>query len=243
MHTSAHQTFWQVRISVTTGIGLITLSIIAGLVRYPTLLAESGAVVYLGLYAVVASGYLVIAWRASRPRSAERAIAIRGGIVWGGILSGLWLMEIITGNFGSTSVIKTMLYFGATWTAFLLPLLSGFWGARQTGRVQTGTLVGLWGGLVNGLSACLALSVIGLFFNTTIQHDPQTIHEFARSGTADIRAFIFGDFLAGGINHLWFVGPVLGSLTGTLGGFIGVQSGSLANRANEDLAQEIEHRQ
>lgn len=224
MSTSTPQPFWLIRILITAGIGFVTFTLIAGLTAYPSLLAESGAAVYLVWYGVVAIGYLAIAWLASRPRSPAGAFALRGGIVWGGMLSALWLVEIITGNFvTSTSLLVTIVYFGATWTAFLLPLLSGFWGARGTGRVQTGTLVGLWGGLLNGLAACLALSVIGLYFNTTLQHDPQTLHEFARSGTTDIHAFIFGDFLVGGINHLWLVGPLLGSLTGTLGGIIGAQ--------------------
>ncbi|MBA2680208.1 MAG: hypothetical protein H0U76_17650 [Ktedonobacteraceae bacterium] len=210
------------RFTLTGGISLTTLAIITGSVIYPSIFALDGAAVYLGLFVLSAVCYLIFVWVFTRRAPFADGLALRHGLLWGGLLSGLWLIEIMSGNFGDPSLLLIkFLYFGATLAAFILPLFAGLLGGLQTGRSRTGTLIGLWGGLLNGTCACLALVGLGLFFNGKFQHDPQTLREFAHSGAPNLPTYVFGDFLAGGINHLWLVGPALGSLFGTLGGLVG----------------------
>ena len=66
----------------------------------------------------------------------------------------------------------------------------------------------------------LASLVLSAFLLQVGQHDPQTIHEFQRSGLPDITTYIVGDYLAGMIAHLW-IGLMTGSFLGVLGGVIG----------------------
>ena len=144
MKVSSIRAIWLLRMGITGGIVLLTASVVIGLLRYPMLLAIDGAGIYLGLYAFTAVGYLMLVWGFARLHRADDAFAAQQGLLWGGILSMLWLIEIISGNFGDDQMsITNMVYLGATWAAFLLPILAGFLVARQTGRSNTGALVGL----------------------------------------------------------------------------------------------------
>jgi hypothetical protein len=222
MDISLNRMMWVMRLVVTGIICLITIVIIFSLFAYPGLLSQDGAVIYLAIYALAVLGYLVLIW--FRLRWAEDIVARRQGFMWGVILSCLWFIEVASGNFATApSGLVLILYSGSSLLAFTLPILGGFIAARQTGHIKTGTLVGLWGGLINGSCTCLILSIISILPPSSVLHDPQTLREFARSGISDIHIFILGDYLAAGINHLWFVGPALGTLAGTFGGLIGAQ--------------------
>jgi polyphosphate kinase 2 len=67
----------------------------------------------------------------------------------------------------------------------------------------------------------LGLMAITLLFLGRLRHDPDSLREFQRSHLSDLSAFLVGDSLAGAINHLWLVGPVLGTAAGALGGLLG----------------------
>lgn len=216
------------RLSLLTGV-LLCLAVVAyAMLRYPAILTPPGpAIAYLLVFALTAAGYGAMALRGTRPATPASAAALRYGVRVG-LLSGCaWLLEVAAGNlFGSAEAQRSWvltLYHGATVTAFGLPVLAGALAARHSGEVVSGTVAGLWTGMVSGLITFLGLMAVTYLFLAVLRRDPDSLLEFQRSHAADLSTFLVGDSLAGAINHLWLVGPLLGTAAGTLGGAIGRQ--------------------
>ena len=213
------------RLGLLTGV-LLCLAVVAyGLLRYPAILTPPGpAIAYLLVFAFTAAGYGAMALRGTRPASGA---ALRYGVRVGLLTGCAWLLEVAAGNlFGSAGAHRSWvlaLYYGTTVTAFGLPVVAGALAARHSGEVASGTIAGLWAGMVSGLITFLGLMVVTYLFLAVLRQDPDNLLEFQRSHAADLSAFLVGDSLAGAINHLWLVGPLLGTAAGTLGGAIGRQ--------------------
>jgi hypothetical protein len=216
------------RLGVLTGV-LLCLAVVAyALLRYPAILSPLGpAVAYLLIFAFIVAGYGAMALRGTRPATPAGAAALRYGTRVGLLTGCAWLLEVAAGNlFGAVGAHRSWvlaLYYGATVTAFGLPVVAGALAARHSGDVVSGTVAGLWAGLVSGLMTFLGLMLVTFLFLAVLRRDPDSLREFQRSHAADLSAFLVGDSLAGAINHLWLVGPLLGAAAGTLGGAIGRQ--------------------
>jgi hypothetical protein len=74
---------------------------------------------------------------------------------------------------------------------------------------------------LNALITFLSLMLITYLFLNVARHDPQNISQFHQSQAPDLTAYIISDALAGAINHLWLIGPLLCTGIGALGGVIG----------------------
>ena len=203
------------------------------LLRYPSILTPlSTGVIYLALFVATLAGYVIIALRWLHPSTPDAICALRQGSRWGLVIGGLWLIEVIAGNLASPSQVWALpAYFCAALLAYLLPALAGFLSARQTGRISTGALTGLWCGLVSGLLTFLQLMLIISLFLDVARHDPQNIRQFHQSQAPDLTTFIIGDALAGAIAHLLLIGPLLCTGVGAIGGVIGAALAQSTARA------------
>ncbi len=106
--------------------------------------------------------------------------------------------------------------------AFSTPLLAGFLGSQQTGRIRTGASIGVWSGLLSGSWTFILLMLLTLGgVNHGLPVDAKDMTQFQHSGAPDIATFLVGEALAGAIVHLALIGPVWGGILGALGGVLG----------------------
>jgi len=204
------------RLSLMVGalIGLACVGLT--LIRYPAspgqtaLYLVAGALLLLcGLAALVGT----------RPATADGAVALRLGGVFGLLIGGLWIVEVLTGNLiAIDSAPSHVIYRVSATGAFLLPLVAGGVGAARTGRVRMGLAVGFWSGVLSGLVTFLTLMAITYAFMDLLRHDPQNLRGYAHSGERTLATFIVGDSLFGASAHLALIGPAWGSALGGLGG-------------------------
>jgi hypothetical protein len=163
-----------------------------------------------------------VALLAARPRTREGANTLRLATTFGLAIGGLWIVEIVAGNLvAADSAATHAVYRAATAVAFFLPLVAGVVAAYRTGRAGSGVAVGFWSGLVSGMIGFLTLMFIAYVFMGVLQHDPQTLQEYARSTERPLATFIVGDFLAAACSHLVLVGVAWCTLLGSLGGLGG----------------------
>jgi hypothetical protein len=155
-------------------------------------------------------------------------------LIFGLLIGGMWMGEILLGNLGGTSVlgdprdVHPRVYAMAGWFALAAVGVSGMGGmvaAYRTGRVSAALRVGVWSGLLSGgIVFVIAMSMVILFHGALMQ-DPSNIHEFARTAhraptEAELSSFLYWDALGGALNHLW-IGPLLGLTVGGIGAIIG----------------------
>ena len=204
------------------GILLCLLVTVYSMLRYPAILIPlRTGILFAGVFSLVLLIYGLITWRLSFNTTTEAVWLARSSIGWGILISIFWFIEIVIGNLNNTGKTSFQyIYFGATGCALILSLIAGIWGAKQTGSIRSGTLLGLYSGMVSGLFTFLILMGITYLFLPSFLQDPQNVIQFQESGTTDLTAFVIGDSLAGGIGHL-ILGLVLGTLLGAIGGLIG----------------------
>jgi hypothetical protein len=210
-----------IRQTVVIGIALCLLVTGYSLLRYPAILLPLRVgIVFASVFLVVLLGYVIIAWRLTQSTDSDAAWIANHGLIWGIMTAGFWLIEIVAGNlFDPRHSAVQIIYFGSSVTAFALPFFAGIWGAKRSGTIRAGTLVGLWSGIVSGLLTFLSLMAVTYLFINNMLKDPQNILQFQGSGAPDLVTFVIGDSLAGATGHL-VIGLILGPALGAIGGVI-----------------------
>ncbi|MBV9614662.1 MAG: hypothetical protein JO031_04295 [Ktedonobacteraceae bacterium] len=213
-----------VRWSLLTALLVLLLKVGGELLAYPEVVTTAGtqAPIYLILFglAILMYGWFAL-FRTKASTPAER-MALRQGVLWGLLCGVVWIIELLVANVGNPQVeqFSHILYYGTALAGYLLPGLVGLLTAWRTRRITLGLQAGLLCGMFGGLMIFLASFVLSALFLQAGQSDPQTIHEFQRSGLPDITTYMVGDYLGGMIAHLW-IGLITGSFLGALGGAIG----------------------
>jgi hypothetical protein len=158
----------------------------------------------------------------------------RLSIVFGLLIGGMWMGEILLGNLGGTSVFGNLrdahprVYATAGWFALGAVVVAGIGGlvaAYRTGRIALALRVGVWSGLLSGAIVFVTLMSVVILFHDALMKDPSNIHEFARTAhraptEAELSDFLYRDALGGALNHLW-IGPLLGLTVGGIGAVFG----------------------
>jgi hypothetical protein len=154
--------------------------------------------------------------------------------IFGFLIGGMWIGEVLLGNLGGTSVLGNLRDLHANIYA-MAPLFAlgalgvtavgGAVAAYRTGSIGAALRVGVWSGVISGAITALTAMIIAVLFHHAMMMDPSNVHEFARSAhrppsEAELSAFLYWDALGGGINHLW-IGPLLGVTIGGGGAVIG----------------------
>jgi hypothetical protein len=218
--TTIERSPMMLRAAIAAGAVLGLFIVLMTLLRYPA--SPSQTVLYyvaLALFAVC----IVIPVVGLRPssRPGQRA-TWRFSALFGLLIGALWMVEIFTGNLiavGSSASIGV--YRLSTLLAFALPLVAGVIGAYTERRVRSGIAIGFWSGLISGLIAFFTLMAVAYLFMGTMQHDPQTLREYAHSGERTLSTYIVGDFLVGGCSHLLLIGMVYGTILAAIGAVVG----------------------
>lgn len=169
------------------------------------------------------------------------AVERKLSILFGLVIGGMWMGEILLGNLGATPVFGNLrdvhprVYALAAWFALGAVGVTGIGGliaAYQTGRISSALRVGIWSGLLSGgIVFVIGMSLVILFHGALMQ-DPSNIREFARTARrapteAELSSFLYWDALGGALNHLW-IGPLLGLTVGGIGAIIGKLAQPLA---------------
>jgi hypothetical protein len=201
--------------------------VVATLRRYPALLDDPGAAVFLSLL-VAAFGVAVagafIGTPGSRPLWARWwARWRRLGIMWGLAVGAMWVVEMLVANlaYGRGSWLL-LPYFGAILAAVVLNGTAAALAVYRSGHFVAGPLVGAWTGLIGGIIGLCTMTLLALVAMPVLRDDPQNIKEFASK--EDFAAAIAGDFVAAGIMHVVAVGLLAGAAFGTLGALVALAS-------------------
>ena len=203
---------------------LLILQVGATLISYPAVMTSAGgpALVYLSLFALAMLLYGWVALVRTRVATLHERIVVWQGMIWGLLCGGVWIIELMVANLLGPQFgwLNAVLYVGTTVGGYLLPGLAAVLAARRTERIGAGIQAGLLCGMVGGIMIFLASAALAPLLLAAGQHDPQTLHEFQRSGLPNVTTFIVGDYLAGMIAHLW-IGLITGLVLGTIGGALG----------------------
>ena len=210
------------RACIVVAAGISLMLFVWGIIRYPTVIASSGAPLLVSLFVAGIAGYVYAALRCSRIDSSEDALVLSSGLKWGVAIGLAWAIEVAGGNVIVPHRLGATIGIFSAFAAAMLPFLAGAMGASVTGRARTGAVIGLWSGVVSGSIAFIALACAGLL----IAHFPglpgvETPHNSSKVLTAEeLAAFNLEDYLAGGISHLLLIGaPYCGAL-GAIGGML-----------------------
>jgi hypothetical protein len=224
MPSNQWSAYWPLRVGLL-GSNFVCLLILGSIWRwYPVLFVPTATSVTLLLLCVgVIAGSSILTIWGIRPHTPAQHIAIQGGLHWGGVLSLLWTIEVLSGNLVAAPPLGVRLvYYSAAACAFGTPILAGFYGARQTRRVRTGASIGVWSGLLSGSWIFMLLMLLTLGgVNHGLPVDAKDIAQFQHSGAPDLTTFLIGEALTGAIVHLAVIGPVWGGMMGALGGVLG----------------------
>ncbi|HZR42182.1 MAG TPA: hypothetical protein VFB12_18825 [Ktedonobacteraceae bacterium] len=201
---------------------LFLLKVMLTLFADTVVLTLAGASIYLILFvlALLLYGWFIL-FRMQATTQAER-MALRLGSLFGLLCGVLWVIELFAANVLSPQIgwFRLVLYYGSTWSALVLPWVASLLTVWRSRQIVSGLDAGLLCGMCGGLAIFLASFVLSGLFLSAGQPDPQTIHEFERSGLSDIRTYLDSDYLAAMIAHLW-IGLITGLILGALGGIIG----------------------
>jgi hypothetical protein len=154
--------------------------------------------------------------------------------IFGLLIGGMWMGEILLGNLGGTSVFGNLrdvhprVYAMAAWFALgavVVTWIGGLVAAYRTGRISAALRVGVWSGLLSGGIVFVTGMSMVILFHGALMKDPSNIHEFARAAhraptEAELSKFLYWDALGGALNHLW-IGPLLGLTIGGIGAIVG----------------------
>jgi hypothetical protein len=208
------------RPALVAGALLGLLYALVALLRYPASPAQTLLYyIAIGLLALAAA----VAFVVLRPAAAAQDGAVwRLSIRFGVLIGALWMVEMLAANVVAVGTsANRVVYEAVTLVAFALPLVAGGLAAYRLRRVTGGIVVGFWSGFISGLIAYLTLMTIAYVFMAALQHDPQTLREYAQSGERTLATYIVGDFLFGSCAHLLLIGVLYGTALAAVGALIG----------------------
>jgi hypothetical protein len=164
------------------------------------------------------------------------AMVRRLSLVFGLLIGGMWMGEIILGNLGDTAVlgnyrtVHSQAYRTIGWCfiggALAATALGGFICAYRTGSVEDGISVGIWSGVLSGAVALVTGLVLTLLFRDALMAAPSNIAEFAKAAhsstarPAEFSRYLYRDAVIAGLNHMW-IGALLGVTLGGVGAVLG----------------------
>ena len=220
------------------GAALLCALVLYGPIRFPTVWtgpSRDRAAVFAGL--VVAAAYAVFGWLALRRRWIGNSPAFPPGARLG-LCGGLLFAVSMLGEYLVPHGERVGPWIAlATFGLFFLLLFTAGFVARLKGLgLRNAPVAAIWAALV--ASECWFILLMGLYYaflgtpqEARLLEVDQAIADFQRSGQADLRAFLFGDYMGAGFFHS-LLAPLLALPLGFLGGLVGSQVAQIIEEGN-----------
>lgn len=215
------------RYGLITG-SLVSLALVAfGLSHYLQVTSAPGAhLAFAAIIIFVTSLPGTVGLAYTRSRRASSNLAIQRGTSLGLVLGIIWFAQIIaarlvlSGNERQSTGLALIAIAGIG-TA-ILAIGSAYFSSRRTGRIYTGLQVGLWGGVIAGLAAFIAVLALAYLLVNSRLNEEQVLQAFHLSGEKEPAAWFFWDQLSAAAGYLLlsFGLSASASLLGALSGFI-----------------------
>lgn len=155
----------------------------------------------------------------------ERLVIVKQGSIFGLLFGAFFMIQNLFGNViplpaTLEPVVDRVFAPVILGVALLVISVSGYRALRLTGRLRAASLAGLLTGVFVFFLFGVSFIIIDMAFFETVRQQPEKIFNFARSGYADMRSYLF-DSTVRGATVLTLVGAALGVIFGSLGGLIG----------------------
>jgi hypothetical protein len=219
------------RQGIVSAVVLIAAFIGYGILRYPLLISQAGAssVLFplgmLLLYGIAAVG------RTYQPRLLL-GNAFQSGTTFGLLVGGLFIVDISAENFVDLKAPpSTILTLGFMFIIFILFVLAGWRGARDSGEVRLGLFAAIWSAVIGVLIALIFGLVINFIFLHRLEQNLLTSAEYARSTIHDLGTFTFWNTLDSASSHL-FEAPIIAAVMGALGSLISLGQNRLRKNSS-----------
>jgi hypothetical protein len=148
------------------------------------------------------------------------AVALRYGLIWGGIFTGLQIIAMLINDFDGHDYATTI----AGVLNFLLSLalffVVGMLASRQTGQVNRGSMAGYFAAISGGVISLIAQLIIIQFALDSFRQRAQQAADLFNFGYQYSNEAVFAGVIANCVIGLFFaIG--LGAGMGALGGLLG----------------------
>lgn len=213
------------RWAILLGVIATGLLLAYGLLRFPSVLTASptGVRSLIGDMLILVI-YAVVGWWGPSFAHRIHPLILRRGSLFGLLAGGVFVVEILLEYWLLPADNSTMglVEYGLVLVLFIL---AGLWVSYQTKSWRNGLLAAVWSAIVASMIWFLAVLFVFYLFNGT----PQQIQvfqaegndvDFARSGLADLNAFLMEDFMGAGFYHSLLL-PALAAILGSVSSVIG----------------------
>jgi hypothetical protein len=192
---------------------------------YPELLAMPGSVRFIAKPLIVLALYLGAAtWMTAQVRG-NRAVALSVGTSVGLLTAIVQMIHLCIESFvtteGSLTAITALFFMLGT---FLLWGVAGYVTGRRGAAVSSAAIAGSWAA-IGCMLVLVAFGVALTFASVPSANYVSTWSEFRSSGWTDATAFGIANTFDSAYSHL-LAGPIVGAITGGIGGIIGKQAPS-----------------
>jgi hypothetical protein len=218
---------WAFAAAVAAALGAIAVAI----ARYPAMLTDRQAGVWIAILAVVATAYLAVtAVAALRPTTATSPTGVWFGLAAGAAWVGeIWfqaparLPDRLEGPVAGAFVLA----------ALIITLAAGSVEGARTRRRDRVLLTGAWTGLVSGSVAASGIVAIQLTHVDLLGARSDYGRELTRSGYPDMATYLASDAVAASLMHM-----ILNVVFGLLGAGVGLLVASARMRGPVEIAQD-----
>ena len=155
----------------------------------------------------------------------ERSVILKQGCYFGLLLGAFFMVQNLFGNVIPLPTawepivdrVFAPFILGVALVAFFV---SGYRASRLTGQLRAASLAGSLTGVFVFFLFGLSFVIIDMVFFDIVRQQPEKILNFAQSGYADMRTYLF-DSTVRGATVMTLVGAASGAILGSVGGLVG----------------------
>jgi hypothetical protein len=157
--------------------------------------------------------------------SHQRTVIVKQGCIFGLLVGALFMVLSLFGNViplppALESLIDRVFAPFIVGGTILTFSLSGYRTSQLTRQLRAASLAGLLTGVFVFMLLGLSFVIIDMVFFDIVRQQPEKIVNFARSGYADMRAYLF-DSTVRGATVMTLAGGIVGVIFGSVGGLVG----------------------
>lgn len=164
------------------------------------------------------------------------AIALRYGMIWGGIFTGLQIIAVLINDFDTHDYASTIAGVLNLLLSLTLFFVVGMLTARQTGQVNRGSMAGYFTATIGGMLSLIAQLIIIQFALDNFRQRAQQAADLFNFGYQYSNQAVFAGVIVNCVIGLFFaIG--LGAGMGALGGLLGRKLAKVPTAASYPVPQ------